>query len=161
MGNERLDVFFTTQMFDIEFCFQKVQAGIKVLCHLAGDQIEKAGMDLGYSPNLKLPHEWVTRETLAKFVSQSSSFDNYILAAIFLNSIAIASVDYRYIDDNYQPSADLSVRNNLIDKAEIIFTVIFLIECMIKCTVFGLWRGDRAYIRDGWIILDFFILIVR
>ncbi|KAL7543245.1 hypothetical protein ACHAXR_012558 [Thalassiosira sp. AJA248-18] len=100
------------------------------------------------------------RKRIIKLVSPSSYFDTFILAAIFLNTIAIACVDYRYIDENYQPSAELSVRNSVIEKAEIIFTTIFTAECILKVVAYGFVRGKRAYLRDGWNILDFVIVIV-
>jgi hypothetical protein len=104
----------------------------------------------------KLP--W--RGALAVFVAPSSPFDNFILLTIVLNSISIACVDYQHVDDNYQPSIDLSVRNNVIEKAEYIFTIIFSLECILKIAAYGLWRGKQAYLRDGWNVLDLFIAIV-
>ena len=99
------------------------------------------------------------RKRCVNFVE--TKLDTFILAAIFLNSIAIACVDYRYIDDNYQPSAELSVRNNIIEILEAIFTCIFTMECMLKIFAYGFVRGKHSYLRDGWNILDFVIVFVR
>eukprot|EP00804_Cyclotella_cryptica_P023302 CCRYP_000468-RC/>CCRYP_000468-RC protein AED:0.16 eAED:0.16 QI:0/0.71/0.37/1/0.85/0.75/8/25/1511 len=100
------------------------------------------------------------REVLVNFVSPSSPFDNFILLAIFINSIAIACVDYQHIDEHYQPSTVLSLRNRMIEKAELVFTAIFTVECILKCVAHGFWRGEKAYVRDGWNVLDLFIVIV-
>lgn len=91
---------------------------------------------------------------------RSSHFDAFILVAIILNSILIACVDYRVVDDNYQPSIS-SVRNNIIEKCELIFTVIFATECLLKVITYGFIKGRHAYIRDGWNVLDFIIVIIR
>jgi hypothetical protein len=99
-------------------------------------------------------------KSLINFVSPPSPFDKFILAAIVVNSITIACVDYRHIDSNYQPSTELSIRNNLIEKAEYIFTIIFSLECLLKCAAYGVWRGKQSYLRDGWNVLDFCIVAV-
>ena len=101
------------------------------------------------------------RKRIIKIVSPASHFDNFILIAIFLNSIAIASVDYRFIDENYQPRTDLSVRNNIIEKTETIFTVIFTSECLLKLIAHGFLKGKRAYIRDAWNVFDLLIVTIR
>lgn len=101
------------------------------------------------------------RNRIIKLISSPSSyFDTFILAAIFLNSIAIAFTDYRHVDENYQPSAEFSTRNNVIEKAEIIFTAIFAAECILKVVAYGLLKGKHAYLRDGWNVLDFVFVIV-
>ncbi len=86
--------------------------------------------------------------------SASPNFDGFVLASILLNSILLAHVDYRVVDDEYQPSSDLSMRNNVIEKCEMTFTVIFATECILKTFAHGLVRGKHAYLRDGWNILD-------
>ena len=89
----------------------------------------------------------------------SSLFNNFILVAIILNSITIACVDYRVVDDDYQPRTDGSVRNSIIEKAEIVFTIIFAAECLLKSIAFGFARGKEAYLKDGWNVLDFIIVL--
>lgn len=95
---------------------------------------------------------------LKQFVT-SSLFNNFILVAIILNSILLACVDYRFVDDNYQPRTDGSVRNGVIEKAEIVFTIIFAAECLLKSIAFGFARGEEAYLKDGWNVLDFIIVL--
>ena len=109
---------------------------------------------------MKLDKKSSLRDKLIDFVSPSSRFEKFILLAIVLNSIAIASVDYGNIDNDYQPSTKLSVRNNLIEKAEYVFTFIFTLECLLKCFAYGLWKGDQAYMKDGWNLLDGSIVIL-
>ena len=103
----------------------------------------------------------LARKRVLRLVSASSNFDGFIMASILLNSILLACVDYRVVDDKYQPSSDLSTRNNVIEKCETIFTIIFATECILKIFAFGLVRGKHAYLRDGWNVLDFVIVVIR
>lgn len=89
----------------------------------------------------------------------SSFFKNATLVAIILNSISIACVDYRFVDENYEPRTDGSLRNTTIQKAELVFTIIFVIECLLKSIAFGFVRGKEAYLRSGWNVLDFIIVM--
>lgn len=91
-------------------------------------------------------------------VVASSIFNNFTLLAILLNSIALACTDYRHVDDNYQPRTDGSLRNDIIEKAEIVFTVIFIVECLLKSIAYGFIRGKKAYLKDGWNVFDFIIV---
>ena len=100
------------------------------------------------------------RQRTANLVS-SSYFDAFILVAIILNSILIACVDYRAVDDNYQPSIVTSMRNNVIEQCEVVFTVVFATECLLKVIAYGFMKGRHAYIRDGWNVLDFIIVVIR
>ena len=44
---------------------------------------------------------------------------------------------------------------------DIVMTAIFTIECVIKIIVSGfINNGRRSYMRDGWNLLDFFIVLV-
>lgn len=100
------------------------------------------------------------RHVYLKRIITSSFFNNFTLIAIILNSIAIACVDYRFVDDNYQPRTDGSLRNSVIEKAEIVFTILFAAECLLKSIAFGFVRGKGAYLRDGWNVLDVIVVMV-
>ena len=41
-----------------------------------------------------------------------------------------------------------------------IFLALFIMEATIKIIVFGFIGGKKAYLRDSWNRLDFFIVIV-
>ena len=76
------------------------------------------------------------RESLVQVVSPSSPFDKFILAAIMLNSIALARVDYSHVDESYQPRTNTFSRNKLIEKAEYVFTDIFTSEMDGMCWIY-------------------------
>jgi len=88
-------------------------------------------------------------------------FDTIILVMIVLNSITMASVDYRYVNENYEPDSRYSWRNRAIEIAEVVFMVIFFLECMAKIIALGFVKGKDSYLRSAWNIFDFLIVIFR
>jgi len=101
------------------------------------------------------------REKITNFVSPRSAFESFILLAIVLNSISMGCVDFSYIDENYQPRSDISARNYVIERAEIVFNAIFLLELILKSIAYGFIFGRRSYIwRDNWNKLDFVIVLI-
>ena len=98
------------------------------------------------------------RERIRSLTS-SHYFDSFILVAIIFNSILIACYDYTNVNNDYQPSVS-STRNYIIDKCEIIFTAVFVLECMLKIISQGFITGKNAYLRDGWNMLDFILVLI-
>ncbi|CAL8367257.1 unnamed protein product [Lota lota] len=80
-------------------------------------------------------------------------FDIFILLAIFANCVAMG-VTKPYPDD------DSNATNHNLEKVEYIFLVIFTIETFTKILAYGLVMHPSAYIRSGWNLLDFVIVIV-
>lgn len=72
---------------------------------------------------------------------------------IILNSINLSIYDYSDRDS-------LTSYNNVLDILNEIFTFIFLAESMIKILAMGFIMHENSYMRDGWNILDFFIVIL-
>ena len=83
-------------------------------------------------------------------------FDRFITLCIILNSVLLASTEY---DSNYDESYQ-SDWNSVLDQADIVFTIIFLIECVIKILAMGFIRHKNAYLKDAWNWMDFLIVIV-
>ncbi len=94
-------------------------------------------------------------------LAKASGFDEFILTMIVLNSITMACVDYRHVDEFYKPLTTDSWRNKSIEIAEIIFMVIFIVECLVKILAFGLVKGRNAYLRNVWNCFDFLIVMLR
>uniref|UniRef100_A0A672ZFL4 Voltage-dependent L-type calcium channel subunit alpha n=1 Tax=Sphaeramia orbicularis TaxID=375764 RepID=A0A672ZFL4_9TELE len=80
-------------------------------------------------------------------------FDIFILLAIFANCVAMG-VTKPYPDD------DSNATNHQLEKVEYVFLVIFTIETFTKILAYGLVMHPSAYIRSGWNLLDFIIVIV-
>uniref|UniRef100_A0A3B4ZAV5 Ion transport domain-containing protein n=1 Tax=Seriola lalandi dorsalis TaxID=1841481 RepID=A0A3B4ZAV5_SERLL len=82
-----------------------------------------------------------------------SPFDIFILLAIFANCVAMG-VTKPYPDD------DSNATNHKLEQVEYVFLVIFTIETFTKILAYGLVMHPSAYIRSGWNLLDFVIVIV-
>ncbi|XP_077571767.1 voltage-dependent L-type calcium channel subunit alpha-1D-like [Stigmatopora nigra] len=80
-------------------------------------------------------------------------FDIFILLAIFANCVAMG-VTKPYPDD------DSNASNHQLEQVEYVFLVIFTIETFTKILAYGLVMHPSAYIRSGWNLLDFVIVIV-
>lgn len=107
-----------------------------------------------------IPIESTFRRNCIHIVSDPR-FETFILSMIVLNAISMACVDYRFIDDNYQPDPTKSWRNNVFEITEVFFAVMFILECLVKIFALGLFRGQNAYLRNGLNIFDFVIVVLR
>ena len=84
-------------------------------------------------------------------------FDNFITLVILLNSIMLAAQDYqgRLEGEDY-----VSVRNNELEKVDLVFTVIFILECVLKIIGMGFIVHKNSYLHDPWNWLDFFVVCI-
>ncbi|XP_075394260.1 voltage-dependent L-type calcium channel subunit alpha-1F isoform X2 [Tenrec ecaudatus] len=80
-------------------------------------------------------------------------FDILILLTIFANCVALGV----YIPF---PEDDSNTANHSLEQVEYIFLVIFTVETVLKIVAYGLVLHPSAYIRNGWNLLDFIIVVV-
>uniref|UniRef100_A0A674G8F8 Voltage-dependent L-type calcium channel subunit alpha n=1 Tax=Taeniopygia guttata TaxID=59729 RepID=A0A674G8F8_TAEGU len=80
-------------------------------------------------------------------------FDILILATIFANCVALGV----YIPF---PEDDSNTSNHNLEQVEYVFLIIFTVETFLKIIAYGLVLHPSAYIRNGWNLLDFVIVIV-
>ncbi|KAH8395723.1 hypothetical protein KR222_011591, partial [Zaprionus bogoriensis] len=80
-------------------------------------------------------------------------FEFLILLTIFANCIALA------VYTPY-PGSDSNVTNQTLEKVEYIFLVIFTAECVMKIIAYGFVLHNGAYLRNGWNLLDFTIVVI-
>ncbi|XP_061875635.1 LOW QUALITY PROTEIN: voltage-dependent L-type calcium channel subunit alpha-1F-like [Colius striatus] len=80
-------------------------------------------------------------------------FDILILATIFANCVALGV----YIPF---PEDDSNTANHNLEQVEYVFLIIFTAETFLKIVAYGLVLHPSAYIRNGWNLLDFIIVIV-
>jgi hypothetical protein len=85
-------------------------------------------------------------------------FDRFIISVIALNSLFLAMADYSNVDETGALVSDGSWRNTLISRSELVFTLIFTMECALKITALG-FTGKQGYIHDPWNWLDFVVVI--
>uniref|UniRef100_A0A8B9LMM5 Voltage-dependent L-type calcium channel subunit alpha n=1 Tax=Astyanax mexicanus TaxID=7994 RepID=A0A8B9LMM5_ASTMX len=92
-------------------------------------------------------------------------FDIFILLAIFANCVALGVSKPFPEDDSNATNHDLlyvfyihtDVPN---EQVEYVFLIIFTIETFLKILAYGLVMHPSSYIRNGWNLLDFVIVIV-
>uniref|UniRef100_A0A3Q3INW4 Voltage-dependent L-type calcium channel subunit alpha n=1 Tax=Monopterus albus TaxID=43700 RepID=A0A3Q3INW4_MONAL len=80
-------------------------------------------------------------------------FDIFILLAIFANCVALG-VSKPFPED------DSNSTNHDLEQVEYIFLIIFTVEAFLKILAYGLVMHPSSYIRNGWNLLDFVIVIV-
>lgn len=100
------------------------------------------------------------REKLRQRLVPGSRFDKCMLACIIGNSILTACVDYSILDENFEPVTQGSARNYIIEVCETVFLFIFFVECSLKIIAMGLFRDKGSYLRDGWNVFDFMIVMI-
>ncbi|XP_067250084.1 voltage-dependent L-type calcium channel subunit alpha-1D [Chanodichthys erythropterus] len=88
-----------------------------------------------------------------KYPFTQCPFDIFILLAIFANCVALG-VSKPFPED------DSNATNHNLEQVEYVFLVIFTIETFTKILAYGLVMHPSAYIRSGWNLLDFVIVIV-
>uniref|UniRef100_A0A4W5R8F1 Voltage-dependent L-type calcium channel subunit alpha n=1 Tax=Hucho hucho TaxID=62062 RepID=A0A4W5R8F1_9TELE len=89
-------------------------------------------------------------------------FDIFILIAIFANCMALAVYIPFPQDDSNSTNHDLLSQSPSPgpDQTEHVFLVIFTIETFLKIIAYGLVAHQNAYVRNGWNMLDFVIVVV-
>ncbi|KAJ8707324.1 hypothetical protein PYW08_010576 [Mythimna loreyi] len=80
-------------------------------------------------------------------------FEYMILTTIFANCIALA------VYTPY-PASDSNYTNWVLEKIEYVFLVIFTGECIMKIIAYGFIMHPGSYLRNGWNLLDFTIVVI-
>ncbi|XP_059047700.1 muscle calcium channel subunit alpha-1 isoform X2 [Achroia grisella] len=80
-------------------------------------------------------------------------FEWMILTTIFANCIALA------VYTPY-PASDSNYTNSVLEKIEYVFLVIFTGECVMKIIAYGFIMHTGSYLRNGWNLLDFTIVVI-
>ena len=83
-------------------------------------------------------------------------FDRFITFCILANSLLLATKEYR---ENYDGEYESSW-NKTLEYTDLVFTLIFLIECVVKIIGMGFYKHDRSYLKDPFNWIDFIIVIV-
>ncbi len=83
-------------------------------------------------------------------------FDRFITASIVINSVLLATKEYK---ENYD-TGYVSSWNELLEKFDLVFTVIFFIEFLIKVIAMGFVMSKNSYLRDSWNWIDFIIVFI-
>ncbi|CAH2099000.1 unnamed protein product [Euphydryas editha] len=85
--------------------------------------------------------------------SKIRPFEWMILTTIFANCVALAVY-------TPFPASDSNYTNWVLEKIEYIFLVIFTGECVMKIIAYGFVMHPGSYLRNGWNLLDFTIVVI-
>jgi len=80
-------------------------------------------------------------------------FEAFILLAIVGTCLCLAVFQP-------MPNGDSTSRNEFLEQIEIIFTITFTSECVMKILAYGFIQHQNAYLRNSWNILDFTIVLI-
>jgi hypothetical protein len=92
-------------------------------------------------------------------LTDNGLFNHFIVACILLNAVMLALTDYTRFDTSTGELRNEGWRNQLNTQFEPFFTAIFTIECVTKIVALGFISHRNAYLRSGWNILDFVVVV--
>ena len=88
-------------------------------------------------------------------------FDNFILLAILANAIILCQMEPTKMKGRVCDGAPTGPGGNaVIDDTEILFPVVFTLECVVKVVAMGFLLDDTSYLKDGWNVMDFVVVVV-
>ena len=91
------------------------------------------------------------RQFNKKIVSYQA-FDNFILFLIIISTALLIIDNPLEIDPNGEDKV-------VLDKLDIVMTILFTLELLIKVVVYGFaFNGDDSYMRNNWNVMDFIIV---
>ena len=90
---------------------------------------------------------------LAVNVYRWKVFDNFILFMIIMNCIFLAMSSNR-------PGFEDSKLYAVCEVAEIIFTVVFTLELLVKSVAMDFIYSKGSYLRDPWNVIDFLVVVL-
>ena len=98
------------------------------------------------------PPESMIRLSIQKLIS------NKLFELLILLNVAISSI-LMIFDSPLSDQKSLVIMTSTY--VNIIVTIVFTIECLLKWIVYGVINnGPNSYFKDGWNLLDFFITLL-
>ena len=80
-------------------------------------------------------------------------YDNFILSLILFSTILLTFDNP--LDD------DKSKKKEVLQYFDYVLTTLFTLECILNVILYGfLFNGPGSYLRDGWNVMDFLIVIL-
>nr|QQY02566.1 voltage-dependent L-type calcium channel subunit alpha-1F [Cryptocotyle lingua] len=86
-------------------------------------------------------------------IVDAKPFDYFILVAILCNCLALAC-------NHPYPNDDSNAVNQVLEKIELAFVIIFTTESALKIIAYGFILHPGAYLRTFWNLLDFTIVVI-
>ncbi|KAE9412850.1 hypothetical protein Angca_007910, partial [Angiostrongylus cantonensis] len=88
----------------------------------------------------------------AKAIIEWGPFEYFILLTIIGNCVVLAM-------EQHLPKNDKKPLSELLERTEPYFMGIFCLECVLKVIAFGFIAHKGSYLRSGWNIMDFIVVV--
>uniref|UniRef100_A0AC35TNP8 EF-hand domain-containing protein n=1 Tax=Rhabditophanes sp. KR3021 TaxID=114890 RepID=A0AC35TNP8_9BILA len=88
----------------------------------------------------------------AKAIIEWGPFEYFILLTIIGNCVVLAM-------EQHLPKNDKKPLSEMLEQTEPVFMGIFCFECIIKIIAFGFAFHKGSYLRSGWNIMDFIVVV--
>jgi Ion transport protein len=75
------------------------------------------------------------------------------MVLIISNSLLIGVFDYA-------DRESLTYRNQVIDKVQLAFQIVFMLESVLKIIAMGFIMKPNSYLRSGWNLIDFSVILL-
>jgi hypothetical protein len=75
-----------------------------------------------------------------------------MIVVIIANSICLAFYDYKDRDGTTE-------YNKQINRWNFGFTIVFLVEAILRVIAHGMIKGTNAYLRSGWNVIDAAVVV--
>ncbi|EKX44430.1 hypothetical protein GUITHDRAFT_72189, partial [Guillardia theta CCMP2712] len=105
-----------------------------------------------------LPRKHPVRVFVA-FCIQNPIFETFILLCILITSVTLL-IDAPGRTVNIPPCCSIAYENNILSTMDVVFTLVFFSEMILKLIVDGLLFHQYAYLRDSWNCLDCFVVVI-
>ena len=60
---------------------------------------------------------------------------------------------------DYSDREGATLYNKALDKIQLGFTIMFTLECLCKIIAIGFIMSENSYLRDGWNVIDFIVVL--
>lgn len=80
-------------------------------------------------------------------------FDYFTLLVIVTNSFLVAAYDF-------SDRGEASLYNQNIHLAQLVCQFIYVAEMVLKIMAMGFFHRRNSYLRDGWNVIDFIVIIL-
>ncbi|CAJ0597810.1 unnamed protein product [Cylicocyclus nassatus] len=88
----------------------------------------------------------------AKAIIEWSPFEYFILLTIIGNCVVLAM-------ERHLPKNDKKPLSEMLELTEPYFMGIFCLECVLKIIAFGFVAHKGSYLRSGWNVMDFIVVV--
>ena len=100
--------------------------------------------------------DWVPRRALFAMINDSR-FDNVILFFILVSTVLLA-MDEPWVADCSDTTCEGLA--NVLHYGDMTLNVVFTAEMLLKMIALGVFAHEHSYLRSGWNVLDFIIVVV-